>query len=69
MTKHVLSTAAEIHVSYQIFVDRELFVKRLHTDLFVDVLKDGVASPQLNASNVSSFLHNDLSCMEFYLIV
>ena len=53
MTKHVLSTAAEIHVSYQTFVDRMQFVKPLHTDLCVDVLKDGVVSPQLNVSNVS----------------
>ena len=54
-TKHVLSTAAETHVSYQIFVDKEPFVKLQLIDLYVDVLKDGEAFLRLNVSNVSNF--------------
>ena len=57
-TKHVLSTAAETHVSYQIFVDKEPFVKLQLIDLYVDVLKDGEAFLRLNVSNVSNSISN-----------
>ena len=63
MTKHVLSTAAEIHVSYQTFVDRMQFVKPLHTGLCVDVLKDGVVYQQLNISNTQCSMQTPASAV------
>ena len=57
-TKHVLNIAVETHVSYQIFVDKEPFVKLQLIDLYVDVLKDGEAFQRLNVSNVSNSTSN-----------
>jgi len=53
MTKHVLSTVVETHVSYQIFVDKEQSVKHLLTDPYADAQKDGVVYQQHSAFNVS----------------
>jgi hypothetical protein len=53
MTKHVLSTVVETHVSYPIFVDKEQFAKHLLTDPCADAQKDGVDYQQHSAFNVS----------------
>jgi hypothetical protein len=54
MTKHVLSTVVEIHVSYPIFVDKEQFAKHLLTDPFADAQKDGVDYQQHSAFNMNA---------------
>ena len=65
-TKHVLSTAVETHVSYQIFVDKGPFVKLQLIDLYVDVLKDGEVFLRLNVSNVSNSTSNAPYLFEIY---
>ena len=62
-TKHVLNIAVETHVSYPIFVDKVLFVKLLLTDLFVDVLKNGVVYQQLNVSNTQCSIQTQASAV------
>ena len=52
ITKPVLSTVVETHVSYQIVVDKEQSVKHLLTDQYVDAQKDGVVYQQHSAINV-----------------
>ena len=62
-TKHVLNIAIETHVSYPIFVVKMPFVKFLLTDLFVDVLKDGVVYQQLNISNAQCSMQTPASAV------
>ena len=57
MTKHVLSTVVEIHVSYQIFVDKEQYARHLLIDQYADAQKDGVVYQQHNVFNVSIYCY------------